>query len=189
MVDNDGLTAVEAVTLDQRRRQAWDLVRLRGYSYREAGAQLGVSYQTISNDLRAVEAAEVAEWRDNAIGVVNLHVLMYRRAANEAWCEWEKSVGRVEEMRSVKKTNNGAEESRLMQKEMLGAVAYLKEYRSQLQAIERLIPGAIAPQRQEVDVSVIDRLVQEDLDRATAHMTPEQAAAYLAEVASGDGGE
>ena len=177
------------LAIELRRRQVWDLVKFRGFTQREAAREVGVSKTQVVRDLDAFEAEEAAAWRSKAMGMADCHAVKYYGMAAEVLGEWRKSIGRIEEIVKHKDSDKDGNSEERIRKAMLGAIEYVREWRSLHQAAEKLIPGTIAPVKQEVDIAVIDRLVQADLDRATAHMTPEQAVAYLAEVASGDGGE
>ena len=138
-------THKDAIGTDERRRKAWELCRLEGFSYREVGIMLNVSHNTISRDIHAMESEHREEWKDKAETIQDQHIALYRRQISEAWSQWKKSCDRVEEIEKERIDENGCKTTETSKREMLGAAIYLDKMRQAMQAIEKLIPGMYAP--------------------------------------------
>lgn len=131
-------------TLDQRRREIWKDVRLENFTYSEVAAKYGVTRSVAHDDVRIIEQTKVDEWRAEVDELRSVHIAMYRQAAAEAWGQWRESKGRVEQIKTAEQIGD-IKKTKLVQKEMQGAVHYLRAWQANMQAIEKITIGMYAP--------------------------------------------
>lgn len=144
---------IDHVALYERHRRCWELHVLEGKSFREIGQLVGIAWSTAREDCLACDRQMMDALADKADEWRAKHVRMKMIAASECWKAWRESHHRIEKLekaRSVKDKDGDTMTQELIRQEKLGSVQFLSEMRAQLESIERIVPGMIAPTTHEL---------------------------------------
>ena len=133
----------------ERRFKEWELYVVKGMTYREIGAQFNLAHTVIEHDLKMIEEERWADIRANAGPYIARNAYAYWHIFREAMAAWERSKTEGRKVEKGRKTSKpGSPETttgELTKETGPGDPRFLAEGRAALQAMERIIPGMIAP--------------------------------------------